>query len=453
MTSRTRSRVLESSYFGDPQRYVVDRTSYDCLQNPTVTNSYLSWTSNVLYETLITESMTDEITDNFYTRVNNGEIINNPLVHTIVSEIDSPCFIDFTTIGQRYECSPQCWHDRYKYHYHGRISSKTFISNEIYPLKDPINYDNKLKVAKELAAAEAWSNIDHSEVLALVSLAEAEKTLGTIRSISGKALRLLKLTRRKALRLIRTKRGRKKLFRELSDLYLEARYGLRPMYYDARSAISYYNKDRKKRDRYTFRGFHSFSGSDRDSSDCIYDQRSKTCTDTRLQIERSVSWDVQVRAGILTKLDLLTESKLLGLEEIPQSIWELVPFSFIIDWFLNVGDIIGTWSPKIGTSVLASWSTVKETIDQSAYVSGVSFLPYSEGSVTRQGNCFGSVAARYSKNTIKKTREPYLDKPFIPRFNVNLDAAKLLDLALICKSMRREKNEFHKSIAHCISTP
>lgn len=37
--------------------------------------------------------------------------------------------------------------------------------------------------------------------------------------------------------------------------------------------------------------------------------------------------------------------------------WELIPFSFVVDWFVNVGDFLASYTDFAGASVSAPWST------------------------------------------------------------------------------------------------
>jgi hypothetical protein len=71
--------------------------------------------------------------------------------------------------------------------------------------------------------------------------------------------------------------------------------------------------------------------------------------------------DVSVRTGILYELD---HRDVFGLsfKEIPITAWELVPYSFVIDWFVNAGDYIQAVTPKLGVKVLGSWSTTEDEI-------------------------------------------------------------------------------------------
>ncbi len=39
--------------------------------------------------------------------------------------------------------------------------------------------------------------------------------------------------------------------------------------------------------------------------------------------------------------------------------WELVPFSFVIDWFVNVSDFLGQWTDLAGVELIRPWYTMK----------------------------------------------------------------------------------------------
>jgi hypothetical protein len=48
------------------------------------------------------------------------------------------------------------------------------------------------------------------------------------------------------------------------------------------------------------------------------------------------------------------------LSDIPAAMWELIPLSFMVDWVLNVRQLIAALSPRLGLSVLAEWTTVTD---------------------------------------------------------------------------------------------
>jgi hypothetical protein len=70
--------------------------------------------------------------------------------------------------------------------------------------------------------------------------------------------------------------------------------------------------------------------------------------------------NVQVRAGSLDEMDV---SMLFNIGFSPKSLitlpWELIPYSFVIDWFANVGDFIGSLVPDFGIKQLGTYTTVQ----------------------------------------------------------------------------------------------
>lgn len=66
-----------------------------------------------------------------------------------------------------------------------------------------------------------------------------------------------------------------------------------------------------------------------------------------------------VRTGIIYEH---AESNTFGfsLQNVPLALWEIVPFSFVVDWFANVSDYVGAISPKVGVKVLGEWTVTKD---------------------------------------------------------------------------------------------
>lgn len=89
----------------------------------------------------------------------------------------------------------------------------------------------------------------------------------------------------------------------------------------------------------------------------LYDYPSPLlATETRVTQYRS-------SAGFLCKVtnpELQTLSKL-GLDNPALLVWELVPFSFVVDWFFKVGDMLEASSAFRGVTVLDKWNSLLVT--------------------------------------------------------------------------------------------
>jgi hypothetical protein len=73
--------------------------------------------------------------------------------------------------------------------------------------------------------------------------------------------------------------------------------------------------------------------------------------------------DITVRCGFLTSNTYsngLQDRWGMRLSDIPAAMWELIPLSFMVDWVLNVRQLIAALSPRLGLSVLAEWTTVTD---------------------------------------------------------------------------------------------
>jgi hypothetical protein len=66
----------------------------------------------------------------------------------------------------------------------------------------------------------------------------------------------------------------------------------------------------------------------------------------------------------------LVERSGLHLSNLPSSIWEAIPFSFVADWVINLGDWIRAVTPKAGVKILATGVTVKKRTYQRVDVTG-----------------------------------------------------------------------------------
>jgi hypothetical protein len=76
-----------------------------------------------------------------------------------------------------------------------------------------------------------------------------------------------------------------------------------------------------------------------------------------------VEESVEVRAGILYAFKGESSAAALGvrLRDVPAAAWELMPWSFVLDWIANVGDVVAGLVALCSSDLLTQWVTVRRT--------------------------------------------------------------------------------------------
>lgn len=140
------------------------------------------------------------------------------------------------------------------------------------------------------------------------------------------------------------------------------------------------------------------------------------------------------RAGVMVQIEAAINSAmaLLGLDNPLEAVWELIPCSFIFDWFFNIGDIINAMVANPSLEAKASFVTEEFTRAEN-----ITCGPYSWFT----GECHstfdsilldpGVVSTWY---TVKR-RIPLAERFALPSLRLNLDVAKLTDLFLIARKL------------------
>jgi hypothetical protein len=362
----------------------------------------------------------DVITPNYKRLMRAGRIINNPfwsqkvVVKDDIINWDTEAY-DLTKIY----CSslPRMVHTGWRTK--GSISASHWCTLGDTPMPETRDKQDLI----DLAVISAWAQRDQKKADVLVTLAEAKQTYDSFYQLFYK---LIKLYRK--IKKLRIKELKKELsFDELADRWMEIRYAFRPFYYDAKAlgeaAAELFTEKPK---RVTSRG------SARDSAtETIETSFTDAGHHLKWNVRKTVTKDVSVYAGVLDHIIDFNGAQTFGLHDIPEAIWDLVPFSFVADWFLNVGDMIAAWNPVPGLSTLASWVTVKTTETHVYTLLNGEILPSSP--YYSQVNDVSN--ATYTKVITTKERIPNPQRPFSPTFSVNLSTAKILDLVIMAKKL------------------
>lgn len=106
-------------------------------------------------------------------------------------------------------------------------------------------------------------------------------------------------------------------------------------------------------------------------------------------------------------------------------VWELTPYSFVVDWFVDVGSYLRNLESALvySSSVHSGFSTVTTKSTVSSVITEQSSTPY----YNKNGQRFGKW------ERVTKSRSPLYSMPLpnFPRFNASLGSARLLNAAAL----------------------
>lgn len=386
------------------QENPLDRTNYP--------QSLCHWEAERGGSTKVT---VDESTPEFKRIQARGGIVNNPFsTHTVT--FDGPDPVNFHHRTSRMVDGVELYWD-----WSGTYLPFAFGSapDLLVPTTEIVG--NAKQRCIDAAVAQAHSRVNVSEMLALVTLAESRKTVDSVKSILTRVVRIARNVRRANIAGL----AREISPREVANRYMEARYALRPLYYEATGVIKSANKVGSSF-RKTFRGKSGETANYTDSP-----AESVFFHETLVGVKRTLSVEYSARAGVLAQATV-ERLNAYGGDRIASSLWELVPLSFVLGWFCNVADIIGAWEPKANIDQLASFVTVRtKIVAKNEVVSMRSTGPswWSKDNLSSAG----PVVWSREELVLERFVEPPL--PLVPQTSLNLTSWRLLDLGIILRQL------------------
>jgi len=376
----------------------------------------------------------DVVTQDYKRRISRGEIINNP--YQSISSLDEQGLCNLYTDVKflRKYCSPPVSYAR-GWKTEGLIPSERFLmlnQTRWYAPQPAIDVDTLVNTA----VSEAHARVGNSNATLLESLAELKEAEFGMVSSMRKAISLIQRLIKMKLKILADP---KRLADDLADLYLFARYALRPIFIDAHGIIAQYYDVNRNKIRTTFRGHRKQTASTIDGPFHVTGSwTTGGVTFTFGFYKRAMcTRTVDVRAGVMTVTEATNLFTGLGFDLIAETAWAIVPFSFIIDWFVNISDIIGSWTPNFGIRRLASWVTVEDFSYWYSNVYGSHCQGTTSDSINEPiisddyevQNCWISKTVRNKWRGVDPVRAVW------PSFDVQMDLTKLLDLSLILRGL------------------
>jgi len=394
------------------------------------TNPYSTWSYGGVEQTLYEhKTMTDVETPGFHRLMREGKIINSPMT-SFYERVESPV----VNLGMDYDYS--VWKNCGSGNVFdptgggmvtGDVGMASLCGDQLF-LVEP---EEDITFLKDQAITKAWANIDRSKVLAGSSVKEMGQTLSGLLTMFKMVKKILISVKKKDGSFLYGKGNLTK--EEWIEVYLNARYNLRPLYYDIKGIMEILNKELTGAMRQTFRGS---ANNDITSSDVVnIPVIELPYYHWNFDLHRSSLSRTTVRAGVLTDCGPLTLHELLGGHSLVETAWDLIPFSFIVDWFANVGDTISAWSPEMQIKPLTSWVVSTTETLQTSTCLGSDFTCTSGAVYSFVGPTSFIDAGTATRITKHVVREPNYSLPMIPSFRLKLDNLKILDLGLILRDI------------------
>jgi hypothetical protein len=276
-----------------------------------------------------------------------------------------------------------------------------------------------------------------------VSIMEANKTLdmvlGLVRDLIGTLARARRDIRR-GINPLRSLRGLD--VDDALNRWMEYRYGWRPLFMDIESHIEAIQKILEAKEDY-----HKVTAvSDVKDTVTLHDGQLGSMTAYYLQeLYCSVNGKILAfprraggKAGFFYKVEPHPTANIahwLGFGSIPSLIWELVPYSFVLDWFGNFGDFVSNlgYVPSYITDIhgyISRSSTWTVKLIPEEYVFNTS-APSTHPYLTSQFSSSGVTWNVY--NFSRSHLSPVMDSTLV--VDINLSIAKLVDAIALARNL------------------
>lgn len=369
-------------------------------------------------------SILDETIPNFYKRMKAGEVFFNTMYSESYEMTQTPTYVwyQFDKTGQRITNTVRAsCGDASVYRLLTSDSSGSAVDTLLAP------YSGE----RDVAVTAAWANVDVSESMLLASLGELPETIQFVASNMNRLIKVLALFKQKKLKLY-LKRSFMKPSQwndAIANFWLEMRYAVRPIAFEVEQYATTFSADRDVNPRLTARGYHKVVENLYDQS---YDKSTSSATNhvTEHFVQTRFS---NYRAGVLyhVALNRLGLAQLLGLDQPLEAVWELTRLSFVIDWLLNIGDLIASWTPNAALTPLGSWCTEEHKWVTTYQHSDMHYT--GTFTATKLSESYGNKVIVYRLK--RRIVDPY--RPVLPHVRLNLDVAKVVDLVAIARSIYR----------------
>lgn len=208
---------------------------------------------------------------------------------------------------------------------------------------------------EDVLLMRAYANINKAPVMGGESVSDLGQTISMLKRPFKSASDLLLTIARGKMRHLERSGG--SVARASANAWLEYRYGWKPIILDMQTIIKEAHKKREKCDQLRL---VSRAGDMQESTDSINwsAQSGGGTTGGRTSYKRT-KCDVGVMYDYKSRTSTEELQRILGFRarDVPATLWELVPYSFVVDWFVNVGEWLQAITPDPNVTFRGHWAT------------------------------------------------------------------------------------------------
>lgn len=282
------------------------------------------------------QTTTDVVTPNFASRIQRGEIINNPFRTVIERRSNSLTKHEIRNTSGSYRAE---WS-----HGYGMWSDTPDTYRDISP--------QQKEASTEVAARVASTSVD--------GVTEAGEAKETMRLFSIHDWNL-KEHLRKEIRFAERKGYKFPKAIASSNIllsnWLKYRYGIMPFVRLLNDTLVVGSRIRTRRET-------ARAGAETGARE-VYTSPISSGAFHNTWFVRTCDWSASIHAGILYEYRDFGNKYGFSLANVPAAIWELTPYSFVVDWFANTGDFIRALTPKFQVRQLATWLGYQQKLNYS----------------------------------------------------------------------------------------
>jgi len=275
-----------------------------------------------------------------------------------------------------------------------------------------ITNSSDLQRMGDIALASAYAKVNQAAMLSGETLRDLNSTISMFRrpfsnaqKLAGRMLRTVNKHSRKTLQSVAQAKA---------GAWLEYRYGWVPIIIDTENVVDACHRFREQGDRQRFVARAS-EGSTQSLSKDFADQHipgiaSEWYVSGTVTVEQTVKASAGVMYDLVNRTTLERLNQILGVrpKDLVATVWETIPYSFVLDWFVNVGDWLAAVTPDPTINIVGSWIT-RKTNRQSFYSGSqlkvvIPRMPFFADHV-----CYGSMGgSRLINHTVSRDCSPEL---------------------------------------------